>query len=154
MLGRDTLPDYHFLLIAPNLGAEWFFDAARLYWETFRPTVITEYTFLRIFPERVSLIVTVVARRDIVKHLEDQLPLFAPQALFDPIAYDFFDDTKLALDGRAQLGQPFGVPLVPTPTLPPSATPLPTAGPPAAPTRAPGGFVTQTPTSQPTEAGS
>lgn len=154
MVGRDTLPDYHFLLIASNLGAEWLFDAARLYWEAFRPIVIPDYEFLKIFRPEIRLAVTVVARRDIVKHLEDQLTLAAPQALFDPVVYDFFDDTKLALDGRAQLGHPFGVPLVPTPTLPPSATPPPTAGPPVVPTRPAGGFVTQTPAVKPTQDGS
>ena len=46
----DTLPNYHFLLIAPNLGAEWFFDAARAYWERFRPIVVSDLELVRLIP--------------------------------------------------------------------------------------------------------
>jgi hypothetical protein len=144
-----VLPDYHFLLVAPNLGAEWLFAGARTYWQTFRPTIISDFELLSLIPLRFSLAVTVVARRDIVDHYREQLTQVAPRALFDPVVYDYVEDVQLTLDGRAQLYQPFGVPVPPTAT--PTITPLPSNTPGPAPTegapstREPSGFITQTP---------
>ncbi|MFN8374917.1 MAG: hypothetical protein U0694_18830 [Anaerolineae bacterium] len=144
-----VLPDYHFMLVAPNLGAEWLFAGARLYWQTFRPTVISDFELLTLIPLRYSLAVTCIARRDIVDYYREQLTQVAPRALFDPVVYDYVEDLQLTLDGRAQLYQPFGVPVpptaTPTMTLFPSVTPgpPPTEGPPA--TRPPAGYITQTP---------
>jgi hypothetical protein len=141
---QSRLPDYHFLLIASNLGAEWFFEGARAYWEAFRPTVITELPLVSIVPEDYSIAVTAVVRRDRVAQIGVELAKIAPDALYDPIVFDFFEDTKSTLDERARLFQPFGVPLIPTetPTPGPTSRPLyPTPGPVIPP-----GFITQTPT--------
>jgi hypothetical protein len=140
---QSSLPNYHFLLIASNLGAEWLFDAARTYWERFMPTVISDVELLRLLPKTRTVVVTILARRDRIAYISAQLAQYVPQATLDPVAYDYFDDAKLTLDGRASLDQPFGVPLPVTPTLLPPPTLTPTPG---VPTRAPGGFVTQTPT--------
>jgi hypothetical protein len=143
------LPDYHFLLLAPNLGAEWLFAGARLYWQTFRPTVINDVELLHLIPLRFSLAVTCIARRDTIDFYREQVAASAARALFDPVVYDYVEDLQLTLDGRAQLYQPFGVPVpptaTPTMTLFPSVTPgpAPTEGIP--PTREPAGYITQTP---------
>ena len=144
----DTLPNYHFLLIAPNLGAEWFFDAARVYWEQFRPTVVSDLEFIRLMPTSLSVVVTVLARRDTASQWGVQLAQAAPEALFDPIVQDIFDDAKRVLNERAAANQPFGVPLVPTATPPAPIIPTPGSiiGAVTAPTRAPSGFITQTAT--------
>lgn len=145
---QNTLPDYHFLLIASNLDAEWFFEAARAYWERFRPTVVSDLSLVSIVPDDYSIAVTVVARRDRVAEFGVELAKIAPDALFDPVVFDFYEDTRRTLDERAQSNQPFGVPLLPTET----PTPGPTA-PPIYPTPGPitGGqtddsLITQTPT--------
>jgi hypothetical protein len=144
----DTLPNYHFLLIAPNLGAEWFFDAARLYWEKFRPTVVNDLEFVKLIPPPLTVVITVLARRDTASQWGVTIAQAVPDALFDPVVQDNFDNAKSALNERASLNQPFGVPLTPTPTpLPPIiATPGSIIGPVTAPTRPPGGFITATPT--------
>jgi len=136
------------LLIAPNLGAEWFFDAARQYWERFRPTVVSDLAFITLIPKELTVIVTVVARRDTANQWGVQVAQVVPDALFDPIVRDNFDEAKSALNERASLNQPFGLPLLPTPTpLPPiSPTPGSIIGPVTVPTRPPGGFVTATAT--------
>jgi hypothetical protein len=144
----SVLPNYHFLLIAPNLGAEWLFDAARLYWEAFHPTVISDLRLVALVPEDFTVAVTVIARRDMVNQIGVDVARIRPDAFFDPVVYDFFDDAKLALDGRAQLHQPFGVPLA-TPAAATLATPL-VVTPGALPTQGPRGFITQTPTPEPT----
>jgi hypothetical protein len=144
----NTLPDYHFLLIAPNLGAEWFFDAARQYWERFRPTVVSDLAFISLIPKEQSTIVTVVARRDTANQWGVQIAQVVPDAFFDPLVRDNFEEAKSILNERASLNQPFGVPLLPTATPPPAINPTPGSiiGPVTAPTRAPGGFVTATAT--------
>lgn len=144
---QTRLPDYHFLLIAPNLGAEWLFDAARSYWDRFRPTVIATFELVAYVPADATVAVTVVARRDTIDDLRADLANTAPRALFDPVAVDLFDDMQTLLDNRAAANQPFGVPL--EPTTPPGEAVTRAPGsvlvtPP--PTRAPGGFITQTPT--------
>jgi|SRR5690606_19719233 len=142
---QTSLPDYHFLLIASNLGAEWFFDAARKYWETFRPTVISDLLLVSIVPqEAYTVAVTAVVRRDRVAQIGVELAHINPDALYDPVVFDFMADAQQALDERARLNQPFGVPLIPTetPTPGPTSPPVyPTPGPVVPP-----GFVTQTPT--------
>lgn len=144
----DTIPNYHFLLISPNLGAEWFFDAARPYWERFRPTVVNDVELVRLIPTQYTIAITLLARRDTARQWGVWIAQAVPQALFDPMVFDEFNDAKAALTQRAQLDQPFGVALAPTPTPAFLISPTPGAligGP--APTRPAGGFVTQTPTS-------
>lgn len=153
----DTLPNYHFLLIVPNLGAEWFFDAARAYWERFRPIVVSDLELIRLIPAAYTIAITMIARRDTAAQWGVWATQFVPNALFDAVIYDLFEDTKAALTNRAALNQPFGVPLLPTPTpaIPVSPSPgsLLDSGPTPVPTRAPGGFITQTPTPTPTPEG-
>lgn len=143
-MSQTSLPDYHFLLIASNLGAEWFFEAARAYWEVFRPTVISDLPLVSIVPEDASVAVTAVVRRDRVALIGVELAKINPKALYDPVVFDFIEDAQAALNERASLYQPFGVPLIPTetPTPGPTSAPVyPTPGP-----VAPSGFMTQTPT--------
>ncbi|MBZ0295655.1 MAG: hypothetical protein K8L99_24065 [Anaerolineae bacterium] len=156
-MAQNTLPDYHFLLIAPNLGSQWFYEAARRYWLRFFPTVISNYTLLPLIPEQYSMAVTVVARRDRISQFGVELARLVPRALFDPVVYDFYEDTKAELDRRAETYQPFGVPLPPTATWTPAPTAqplLPTPGPIATdgptPTPAP---VTASPSPEITEEG-
>lgn len=148
----DTLPNYHFLLIAPNLGAEWLFDAARQYYERFRPIAVSDLELIRLIPPQFSVAVTLIARKDTAPQWGVWVAQIAPNALFDAVVYDFFDDTRAVLNTRAQSNQPFGVPLVPTPTFPPPVSPTPGSllggpvTPQPVPTRPAGGFITQTPT--------
>lgn len=145
----DTLPDYHFLLIASGLGAEWLFDAAREYWSRYRPIVVTDLELVRLIPKGYSIIVTLVARRDTASQWGVWLAQNVSDALLDGVVYDVFEQTRDALNQRAQTDQPFGVPLKPTPTpvAPISPTPGSLIGDVVIPpTRAAGGFITQTPT--------
>lgn len=145
----DTLPNYHFLLIAPTLGAEWFFDAARAYWERYRPTTISDLELPRLVPAGYTIAVTVVARRDTASQWGVSIAQTIPDALFDPVVQDAFDNMKRVLDERAAQNQPFGVPLAPTPTALPPVSPTPGSILGAInqpPTRQPGGFITATPT--------
>ncbi len=149
----DQYPDYHFLLISPNLGAEWLFDAARIYWDRFRPTIINDLTFIQLIPPDHTIVVTVVARRDTAAQFGVQLAQINADAYYDPVVHDLFDEAKADLDERARLGQPFGVPLAqPTATINPNPVFIPT--PRLQPTHPPAGFVTAAPpTSAPDDDG-
>jgi hypothetical protein len=143
----DVPPNYHFLLFSPSLGAEWFFDAARAYFERFHPIVGNDLELARLIPPELTIIITVVTRRDLAAQWGVSVAQALPEALFDPLVFDSFDEMKAALNQRTQSNQPFGVPLLPTATpaflLSPTPGPL-IGGPP--PSRTPGGFITQTPT--------
>ena len=54
----DQYPDFHFLLISPNLGAEWLFDAARVYWDRYRPTIVSDFNFVLLIPREQTVAVT------------------------------------------------------------------------------------------------
>lgn len=107
-------PQYHFMLIAPNLGAEYLFDAARLYWERFHPTVISNVDFLPLVPADRTVTVTVIARRDTIAEIGVEVAQAAPQAVLDLVVFDRFEETKAELDRRAELMAPFGAPVTET----------------------------------------
>ena len=85
-----------------------------------------------------------IARRDTASQIGVQLAQSLPNAYYDPVIFDQFDDTKKALNDRAVLNTPFGVAISqPTPTLDPNAPLIPT--PRLFPTNPPAGFITQVP---------
>ena len=146
-------PDYHFLYVDPNLGGEWLFDAARSFWDHFRPTVLTDFEFLRLVPAGKLLAVTVIARRDSISQIGVALAKVRPDALLDPVAQDTLDLMRTTLNGRADNNLPYGRSFEPTQPAGQQVNPTPGSvlgGP--LPTRAPSGFITETPTMQPTSA--
>src|SRR5664279_3652238 len=96
----DQYPDFHFLLIATTVGAEWLFEAARVYWDRYRPTIINDFDFVFLIPTDKAIIVTVIARRDTASQLGVQLAQQLPNAFFDPVIFDQFEDTRKALNDR------------------------------------------------------
>ena len=150
---RDTLPDFHFLMLPVNMGAEWLFDAARLYWEHFKPTIVSDFEFVRLIPRQYQVAVTVIATRDRIAQLGVDLAQRVPDALYDVIAAESLDEVRESLDLRARLNQPFGVPLAITllpPTIAVDNTPVrPTPGPITGGAVIGSGFITQTPTPSP-----
>ena len=109
------MADYHFLYIDPTLGPDWFFMAARRYWERFRPMVITNWDLVGYVPGRRSIAITTLARRDMAQKIADDVKNNFPRARHDPLVYDYVEEMQITLDGRADLQQRFGVPETPTP---------------------------------------
>jgi len=142
----DRYPDYHFLFIAPNLGADYLFDAARVYWDRFRPTVIVNFDLLVYIPPGRTVIVTALVLRDTAAQTGVDLARFRLDAYFDPIVRDTLEETTSVLNQRAGLAQPFGLPILsPTLTPPPLDVPIPT---PILPPEV-RGFATYTPSPDP-----
>ena len=153
-LTPNSLPDYHFLFIASGLGVEWLFDAARVYFDRFRPTVVTDFSLIQLIPPEYSIAVTTIARRDSAPSLGVQLAQTRPDALYDAVVFDTVEEAKAYLDERAALSEPFGEPLLAAPTA--GATLLPSIPTPMIPAQQSEGWVTVTPsppTSTPTPAG-
>jgi hypothetical protein len=111
-------PDYHFLYIDPALGADWLFVAARRYWERFRPMVVTSFDLVSYVPPQRSIAITTLARRDLAKKVASDVKKNFPHAFHDPLVYDYIEEMKLTLDGRADLQQRFGVPEIASPPKP------------------------------------
>jgi len=157
----DTYPDLHFLYIARNIPADWFFDAARAYWDRFRPTVISNFDLLSILPSDRTIIVTALVMRDSAAVAGVDLARSRPDVYFDAIVRDSFEEASITFAQRVGLNQPFGVPLldstppptdaaIPTPMLPIQPRNYVTVTPPAAAPAAP--VTPEAPTVVPTPA--
>jgi hypothetical protein len=112
----NTLPDYHFLFIAPNVEPEWFFTAARRYYETYNPTIISDGELMKLIPPSFTVIVSILARRDAFRSMAVQVAQARETAYLDALIYESAAEAEIALNSRVNTGQPFGVPLIPTPT--------------------------------------
>jgi len=100
--------DYHFLLLAPGLSAAWFFQAARHYWDAFRPLVVTDLDLLGKLPQSARTAVTVLVKSDAAAQLRDQIVAETPPStLLDIVIVDDLPLAELILSRRAESGQPF-----------------------------------------------
>ncbi len=112
----DTLPDYHFLFIVPNVEADWLFSAARAYYTRFEPTVIQDAGLIAIVPAEYTIAVSLLTRRDAFRTFAVAIAKARENAYLDALVYENVTEAASALNARAQANQPFGVPLIPTPT--------------------------------------
>jgi len=119
-------PNYHYLYIAPNLGGEWLFSAARNYVLTFAPIILADLDFVALTPANTTVTVTAIARRDTAAQIGVELAQVHPYALYDAVMRDTFEETKTELDRRAAENQPFGTPMgLPTASAPSGIIPTP-----------------------------
>jgi len=101
-------PDYHWLILAPGLQADWFFQAARSYWQTFRPTVMPTWNLIGLIPSNKSLAVTVLARSDTVDYVNQRIRDTYPNVIYDPVVFDTLHEMQAELDRRAAENKRFG----------------------------------------------
>jgi len=114
-LPPTTLADFHFLYLAPGLGMEYFFDASRQYWTTFKVIVLHDLDVVRHVPRQYSVAITSLARSDTAQFVRDDIESrFGNRVFHDPLVYDFVEDLQLTLNVRAERNEPFGVPLTNT----------------------------------------
>jgi hypothetical protein len=104
--------DFHFLYLAPGLGVDYFFDASRLFWETFKTIVIHDLALVDYVPRRYSVAITTLGRSDTGPLIKQQIEeSFGERVYHDPLVYDFLEDMKATLEARAQRNEPYGIPL-------------------------------------------
>jgi len=104
----EGTPDYHWLLLAPGLQVDWFFRAAREYWQSFRPTVLTDWSLIERIPNNKSLAITVLARSDTINFVEEEIQQRWPNVLFDAVVYDSLDEMQQELEERAREQRRYG----------------------------------------------
>ncbi len=102
-------PDYHFLVLAPGLQDEWFFEAAANYWQTFRPMIVTNLDLIQYIPTDRSLAVTVLARSDTIDYMNAQIRDAWPNIWYDPVIADTLEGMTQVLNWRADALSPFGI---------------------------------------------
>ena len=102
----------HFLYFAPGIGARWFFEASRLYWQAFRPIVIYNLDIVQYGYDDsdVEVIITSIARSDTASIVRTEIETRYPGAEHDELVYDYIDFVALTLDARVEENQPFGRP--------------------------------------------
>lgn len=81
----DGAPDFHMVILAPNLEPRWFFETARPYWNTFRPIVTSITDFMDFFPYSKSLAMTIITPIDQVEAVRQTVTERFPNALLDII---------------------------------------------------------------------
>lgn len=105
-----STPDFHFLFVPPALGPTWLMGAAQRYWGRFRPIAINNIELIGFVPPRLSVVITTFSRRDLAAPLRADLREKFPTARLDFLVYDAIEELRMTLDGRAALGQRFGLP--------------------------------------------
>jgi hypothetical protein len=101
-------PELHWLILAPGLQADWFFQAARRYWQTFRPAVLTDWRMIGHLPFSKTLGVTVLARSDTADYMSRAIHETWPNVRYDPLVYDSLAEMQAELDRRATYQQRYG----------------------------------------------
>lgn len=101
-------PDFHFMMFAPGLQTDWFFIAARRYWQRFRPTIVDDLKLIAHIPKDKAVTITTLARSDTADFLREQIRQSTPEVQHDELIYQTLDEAKSALDGRAASGERFG----------------------------------------------
>jgi hypothetical protein len=104
--------DFHFLFLAPGVSPDYFFVAARRYWQAFKTIVIYDLSLVEFVPSQYQIAITTLARSDSAAAVRDAIQTnFGPNVYHDALVYDFLEDMQLTLEARAQRNEPFGVPL-------------------------------------------
>jgi hypothetical protein len=80
-------PTFHVVVLAPGLNPDWFFEAARSYYNTYRPIVAPTWDYIRFIPRDRSLAMTVIAPLDMIETMRSVIQQQYPNVLFDLIAY-------------------------------------------------------------------
>lgn len=76
-------PTFHMVVLAPGLDANWFFETAQSYWNTFRPILATGWDFIDFIPNDRSLAVTVITPPDMVATMTEAILGKYPNVVFD-----------------------------------------------------------------------
>ncbi len=78
-------PTYHWVVLAPGLDPQWFFNTAYAYYNQFRPTVVTGWELVDYLPFSTSLALTVIAPRDVAFSMREAILARWPYVVFDLI---------------------------------------------------------------------
>jgi len=100
--------DYHMLLLAGGLTADWVFDTAQAYYNIFRPIITTLPELIGFIPNAQSLAVTLIVPADQVEVLRAILLEAFPFVWLDILIADDRERIRTILNQRVQIGLRFG----------------------------------------------
>ncbi len=101
-------PTYHFIVLAPGIDETWFFTFGKVYWERFRPMLMTVYEFINFLPKDTSLAVTVLTTPDLVDLMNNQIQREWPNVYMDFIVGTESREIEEILNSRVAAGRRFG----------------------------------------------
>ncbi|MCC6614605.1 MAG: hypothetical protein IT320_14080 [Anaerolineae bacterium] len=100
--------DFHFIVLAPGLDAEWFFETMRAYWDRFRPIVTTDLSLIDYMPFEQSAAITIVSPPALMETLSRAASLPYPNAYLDPIEAVDLDEVARIFNDRVAVNRRFG----------------------------------------------
>ncbi|MCL4246734.1 MAG: hypothetical protein KJ065_01140 [Anaerolineae bacterium] len=100
--------DFHIVLLAPGLDADWFFDTSRAYWERFRPIVTTDLSLVDYIPFEQSAAITVISPPELMGTLRRAVTLPYPNAYLDLIEAVDLGTVARIFDNRVVVNRRFG----------------------------------------------
>ncbi len=100
--------DFHMMILAPGLDANWFLEATQAYWEQFRPIVTTVIEMVDYITSDHSLAVTVVAPPEAADALQERIAAPYPNVWFDLVIADSRERLVDIFNRRAAQRQRFG----------------------------------------------
>jgi hypothetical protein len=77
--------DFHMVILAPGLEADWFFETAEAYWDVFRPIVTPMIELIEHIPSDRSLAATVITPPGLVETMRQAIQVRYPNVYFDLI---------------------------------------------------------------------
>jgi hypothetical protein len=100
--------DYHFIILAPGVDPEVFFQAAEVYWLRFQPVLLDSPELISLVPYDKSLAVTVIAPPAQVDAMNEQIRDQWPTIWYDLIVVDTPTALIDVFNQRVSSGRRFG----------------------------------------------
>jgi len=101
-------PTYHFMILAPGINEEWFFNIGRIYWDRFKPILMTVNDYINFLPKDTSLAATVITTPDLVDLMNQQLARRWENVYIDMIVAEEDRQIEELLNSRVAAGRRFG----------------------------------------------
>lgn len=101
-------PTFHFVILAPDFDEDWFFEVGDVYFNRFRPTLMTIYEFINFLPRETSLAATVIATPDTVDFMNYQIANRWVDVFMDMIVVENAQQIAELLNTRVAAGRRFG----------------------------------------------
>lgn len=101
-------PDYHFILLAPDVDPSLFFESAEQYWLRFHPILVESADLIQFVPSGKSLAVTVIANPDQVDTMTAQVRDPWPTIWYDLIVLQTPTTLIEVFSQRVASGRRFG----------------------------------------------
>jgi hypothetical protein len=100
--------DYHLVLLSAGLSADWFFETARSYYQTFRPIVTQQSELIDYIPNAQSLGATLIVSAELAEITRSTLQQAYPNVYLDVIVADDLDRVRDIFDTRVRVNRRFG----------------------------------------------